>query len=67
MIVLATVFALVLMRLAVAVLERRPVTVDRCRDARLPDQVDWSGGDFASPEFVQRAWATHDAADRAGD
>jgi hypothetical protein len=67
MIVAATIFALVLVRLSIALVQRRPVSVDRFRDARLPDQVDWSGGDVVSPEFVQRAWATHDAAYRAGD
>jgi hypothetical protein len=67
MIVFGTVFAVVLARLAIAVVQRRPVTVDRFRDARLPEQVDWSMGDVVSPEFVQHAWATHDAAHRAGD
>ncbi|MDX6320040.1 MAG: hypothetical protein QOD35_3440 [Nocardioidaceae bacterium] len=67
MIALGTVFALVLGRLAIAVAQRQPVTIDRFRDARLPDQVDWSGGDVASPEFARSAWATHDAAYRAGD
>jgi hypothetical protein len=67
LIALATVFALVLVRLAIAAAQRGPVADERFRNARLPDQVDRSGGDVVSPEFAQRAWATHDAAYRAGD